>query len=113
MHGVAGLRVGGCDRLLEAQEMPDEEAFADHISLIGDEPNVYEAIATLEFLGKPVTAPGIVSATGLDTAVVRQALRSMAEREVLVETEEHGEPVFEPAHRGWSAAPEQSTGPQR
>ncbi len=93
--------------------MPDEEQFADQISLIGDEPNVYEAIATLEFLGKPVTSADLVSATGLDAAAVRKALRSMAERGVLVETEQEGQPVYEPAHRGWSAAPEQSTGPQR
>lgn len=93
--------------------MPSEQPYPDQISLLGDEANVYEAIATLEYLGKLVGTADIVSATGLDDAVVRESLTSLTGRGVLVERDEDGHASYEPAHRGWSTAPEQSTGPER
>jgi len=91
----------------------EQQPFTDQVSLIGDEANVYEAIATLEFLGRPVGAADIVSSTGLDRAIVGESLQSMTERGLLIETEQDGHKFYEPSHRGWSAAPEQSAGPQR
>ena len=93
--------------------MASEQPFTDQLSLMGKEADVYEAIATLEYLGRPVRTADIVSATGLDEAVVSQALRSLTERGLLLEHEEDGQYVYEPAHRGWSTAPEQSAGPRR
>jgi DNA-binding IclR family transcriptional regulator len=93
--------------------MARKHPFTDQVSLMGKEADVYEAIATLEYLGRPVRIADIVSATGLDEAVVCRALRAMTERGVLVEHEEDGQYVYEPAYRGWSTAPEQSAGPRR
>jgi hypothetical protein len=95
------------------ETMPSEQPFPDHISLIGHEADVYEAIATLEYLGRPVGMVDIVSATGLDEAVVGESLRSLTKRGVLIEHGEDGQAVYEPAYRGWSAAPEQAAGSQR
>jgi hypothetical protein len=80
---------------------------------MGDEADVYEAIATLEFLGRHVGAADIVSATRLDDSHVRESLDALTKRDVLVEHEEGGHEVYEPAYRGWSAAPEQAAGSQR
>jgi DNA-binding IclR family transcriptional regulator len=93
--------------------MASEHPFTDQVSLMGKEADVYEAIATLEYLGRPVRTADIVSATGLDQAVVSRALRALTERGVLVEHEEGDQHVYEPGYRGWSTAPEQSAGPQR
>jgi DNA-binding transcriptional ArsR family regulator len=93
--------------------MGREQPFTDQVSLMGKEADVYEAIATLEYLGRPVRTANIVSATGLDQAVVSQALRALTERGVLVEHEEDDRHAYEPAYRGWSTAPEQSAGAQR
>jgi hypothetical protein len=71
---------------------------------------VYEAIATLEYLGRPVGAADLQSATNLDDAVVRESLKSLTKRGVLIEHVTDGQVNYEPAYRGWSAAPEQATG---
>lgn len=89
------------------------EPYHDDVSLIGVEADLYEAIATLEFLGRPVSAAEIASAAHLDERDVRETLGGLAERGVVVMTGGDGEPAYEPARRGWSAAPEQSAGPQR
>jgi DNA-binding IclR family transcriptional regulator len=93
--------------------MASDQPFTDQVSLMGKEADVYEAIATLEYLGRPVKTSDIVSATGLDEATVRQALRSLTQRGVLVETTEADDRDYEPAYRGWSTAPEQAAGPRR
>ncbi|MGN6679415.1 MAG: hypothetical protein ACTHKL_16765 [Streptosporangiaceae bacterium] len=90
--------------------MASEQPFPNQISLVGDEANVYEAIATLEYLGRPVGTTDLVAATGLDEAVVRECLKSLTDRDVLKRREEDGHAAYEPAYRGWSAAPEQATG---
>jgi hypothetical protein len=90
--------------------------FADQLSLIGLEADVYEAVATLEYLGRPLKTGDITSATGsasLDEPAVLAALDSLADRGVLTVTEQDGEPAYEPAYRGWSAAPDQSAGHRR
>jgi len=57
-----------------------------------------------------VMTSDIVSATGLDEATARDALRSLTERGILVETAESDERDYEPAYRGWSTAPNQQPG---
>jgi|SRR5215475_7797697 len=91
--------------------MRTERPYPDHISLRGEDADVYEAIATLEFLGHHVATEEIVSATGLDDAHVRESLAALTRRDVLVEHEEGGHEVYEPAYRGWSAVPDQAAGP--
>ena len=90
-----------------------EQGFPDQVSLAGHEARVYEAIATLEYLGLPVGTAEITSATGLGEPAVGESIGALTARGVLVEHEQDGRQVYEPAYRGWSTAPEQSAGPQR
>jgi hypothetical protein len=90
-----------------------DAACTDQVSLIGLEADVYEAVATLEYLGRPVKAGDITSATGsasLDEPAVLAALGSLTERGMLTVTEQDGETVYGPAYHGWSTAADQSTG---
>jgi len=91
--------------------MPGQQQFCDQLSLLGDEPDVYEAIATLEFLGKPVRAPDIVTATRLSQAEVAAALADLTKRGIVTRNAGADDPCYEPAYRGWSAVPDQPTGP--
>jgi hypothetical protein len=74
---------------------------------------VYEAVATLEFLGRVPTRTQIGVASGLDNGELDDLLRSMTERHLLVRSQAAGEPAFEPARRDWSAVPGDPAGPQR
>jgi hypothetical protein len=75
--------------------------------------HVYEAIATLEFLGRAPTKSEIGTAAGLGNGELDEMLRSLTERHLLVQSRTSGEPAFEPARRDWSAVPGESEGPQR
>jgi hypothetical protein len=75
--------------------------------------HIYEAIATLEYLGRPVTRAEIGAAVSLDGAELDERLGSLTERGLLVRSTESGEPAFTPAQRGWSAVPDEAAGPQR
>jgi len=78
---------------VDAQELTDVEA------------GVYEAIATLEFSGRPVTAAEVASVTGLDIQTADAIVRALAEQGVLAPSGA-GDGVFSLARRDWSAAPE-------
>jgi hypothetical protein len=90
-----------------------DQPYVDPQSLGDLDLHVYEAIATLEYLGRPATRSEIGAAAGLDSAELDDLLSSMTERRLLVRSQESGEPAFEPARRGWSAVPDEPTGPQR
>jgi predicted transcriptional regulator len=91
----------------------DEKPITDRVTLSDVDAQVYEAIATLEFIGYQVKTKDIVTASDLDEATVRQALRSLTRRGVLVTRKRGAEEVYAPAHRGWSAAPEKAANPNR
>jgi DNA-binding transcriptional ArsR family regulator len=67
---------------------------------------VYEAVATLEYLGSSVTADEIREATGLDASAVGEILDALTEHGVLTRRHTHTGDVFELARRDWSATPE-------
>jgi predicted transcriptional regulator len=91
----------------------DERPLPDQVMLSAVEAEVYEAIATLEFIGRQVTAETLITASDLDEDTVLAALRTLAERGVL-RSERHGSAlVYIPSHRGWSAAPDQAANPSR
>jgi len=73
---------------------------------------IYEAIATLEFSGQRTSLRNIARATSLPEPSVDAQLADMARRGLLRVTEEKADdgPVYIPAQRGWSAAPEQAEG---
>jgi hypothetical protein len=78
---------------LDAQELTDVEA------------GVYEAIATLEYSGRPVTVAEIVSVTGLGSQTVRVIVDALAGQGVLAPVDAVAG-AFRLARRDWSAAPE-------
>jgi hypothetical protein len=71
--------------------------------------DVYEAIATLEYSGRPTNRSQIAAATRLDDEVLDAALESMTSKGML-RTEGSEDPVYVPAQRGWSAQPGQAKG---
>ena len=91
----------------------DDQPMTDRVTLSDVDAQVYEAIATLEFIGYQVKAKDIVTASDLDEDTVLQALRAMTQRGVLVTRKRGSDNVYAPAHRGWSAAPEQAVNPNR
>lgn len=90
-----------------------DQPIRDVVTLGDVDAQVYEAIATLEFIGYQVKAKDIVTSSNLDEGTVRQTLRALTQRGVLVTTKRGSEHVYAPAHRGWSAAPEQAANPHR
>lgn len=93
--------------------MASDQPFADRETLLGDEADVYEAIATLEYLGKPVTVTGLAGATGLPQQRVEALLRDLTGRGLVAAASEDSESDVQPANRGWSAAPDRANGPMR
>ena len=91
----------------------NDQPMIDRVTLSDVDAQVYEAIATLEFIGYQVKAKDIAAASDLDEDTVLQALGAMTKRGVLVTEKRGSEDVYAPAHRGWSAAPEQAANPNR
>ncbi len=91
----------------------DVQPVPDQVTLGPMEAEVYEAIATLEFIGHQVTADAVVTASDLDADTVLTAMRSLIQRGMLRAERQDGALVYVPAHRGWSAAPEQGPNPSR
>jgi len=81
---------------LDAQVLTDIEA------------SVYEAIATLEYAGRPVTAARVAEVTGLDSATAGAIVGALAQHGVLVPADGKGGKRGELslARRDWSAAPD-------
>ena len=67
---------------------------------------VYEAVATLEYMGSAVTADQIREATGLDAPAVGEILDALTEHGVLTRRRTDAGDAFELARRDWSATPE-------
>lgn len=80
---------------VDAQALTDADAY------------VYEAVATLEYSGRPVTRAEIVAVSDLDDQTTSQVLDELVERGVLLRAQAgDGEDVYELARRDWSAAPD-------
>jgi hypothetical protein len=68
--------------------------------------DVYEAVATLEYLGCRVTTDEIMEATGLEGAAAGQILDALTEHGVLRRRRTGAGDAFELARRDWSATPD-------
>jgi DNA-binding transcriptional ArsR family regulator len=68
--------------------------------------DVYEAVATLEYLGRPVTTDEIMEATDLDAPAVGEILDALTEHGVLTRRRANAGDAFELARRDWSATPD-------
>ena len=75
---------------------------------------IYEAIATLEYTGRRTSLGNIATATSLARPSVDKILAEMTRRGLIQSRDEQAEdgPVYVPAQRGWSAAPDQAEGHQ-
>jgi hypothetical protein len=73
---------------------------------------IYEAIATMEFSGQRTSLRNIAAATSLSEPSLDEQLGDMTRRGLLRVTDEKAAdgPVYIPAQRSWSAAPEQAEG---
>jgi hypothetical protein len=91
-----------------------DPALRDVQSLSDTTVMIYEAIATLEFSGQRASARNIAAATSLSGPSLDEELAEMTRRGLLRVADEKADdgPVFIPAQRGWSAAPEQAEGHQ-
>lgn len=87
---------------LDVQGLPDTAVTA------------YEAIATLEFCGQRTSLDNIASATSLARPSLERDLADMTRRRLILRRDEQAAdgPVYIPAQRSWSAAPDQGEGPQ-
>jgi hypothetical protein len=92
--------------------MPErsDPPYVEPVSLTDTDTYLYEAIATMEYTGQPVTRDEIKAAAGLDDATLDAALAELTRRGLLTRTTADGGPFYEPADRGWSTAPEQGQG---
>jgi len=83
---------------------PDIQAVSDANA------DIYEAIATLEYHGRRVGAAAIIAATRLPESDVTASLATLVAQGLLTTEDSDGELVYVPAHRGWSAVPDQAEG---
>jgi hypothetical protein len=83
---------------------------ADTQSVTDMSTGVYEAVATLEHGGHQATRSAVIVATGLADDVVDRCTVELISAGLLVAADDGYEPVYAPAVRGWSAAPEQAEG---
>jgi hypothetical protein len=89
-----------------------ERPYVDPLAFGDLDLHVYEAIATLEYLGRPATRSEIAAAAEIDEGRLAQTLEELTRRGLLICSGSSGEPAYEPARRGWSRAPDVPQGPQ-
>lgn len=88
-------------------EHDDGEPWVDALSLDQAGARVYEAIATLEYLDRPVTKAEIAAAAAVDDGELEQTLADFVARRVVRRVKADGDgSAFILARRDWSAAPE-------
>lgn len=80
--------------------------YVDALSMSAEEAHVYEAVATLEGSGRPVTRSQIAAIGGLDEQALDAALNRLIDHQALVRAPADGEPGYELARRDWRAAPD-------
>src|SRR5215469_13391517 len=87
-----------------------DRPYVEPMSMNEVEAYLYEAIATLEYIGHPVTRTEIVAVADLDDTTIDRTLRDMTDKGLPVHCDYGREPAFEPARRDWSVAPDQASG---
>jgi len=87
-----------------------DHPYVDTVSLTDTDTYVYETIATLEYTGRPATRSQIAAAADLDDETLDRTLAKLTGRGMLTRSDAGDEPAFEPADRGWSAAPDHAEG---
>lgn len=76
-----------------------DRPYAEPMSMNEVEAYLYEAVATLEYIGHPVTRTEIAVVADLDDSTVDRTLRDLTHQGFLVQGDYGGEPTYEPARR--------------
>jgi hypothetical protein len=71
---------------------------------------LYEAVATLEYIGHPVTRTEIAAVADLDDSTIDRTLNDMTDQGFLVQGDYGGEPAYELARRDWRVPPDKAQG---
>ena len=82
-----------------------ERPYVDALSLNAEDTRVYEAVAALEYQGRPATKAEIAATAGLDSAALEQVLDRLTGSKALLRQGTGGGAVYEPASREWSITP--------
>jgi hypothetical protein len=84
----------------------DKPPYVDTQKMSGTDLHVYETVATLEYLGRPVTKKELAAAVALDDQILDDSLEALIRTGALVESEFADQPAFVPARRDWSTTPD-------
>lgn len=76
-----------------------DRPYAEPMSMNEVEAYLYEAIATLGYIGHPVTRTEIAVVADLDDSTVDRTLRDLTNQGFLVQGDYGGEPTYEAARR--------------
>jgi DNA-binding transcriptional regulator LsrR (DeoR family) len=76
-----------------------DRPYAEPMSMNEVEAYLYEAIATLGYIGHPVTRTEIAAVADLDDSTVDRTLRDLTDQGFLVQGDHGGQPAYEPARR--------------
>jgi DNA-binding IclR family transcriptional regulator len=83
----------------------EQRRYVDALSMSAAEAQVYEAIAALEYSGRPASGAEIAHAVDLDQSTVTEALHTLTEREAVIRRGTGDEAEYEPASRAWTVMP--------
>ncbi|HLX51381.1 MAG TPA: hypothetical protein VKS82_23900 [Streptosporangiaceae bacterium] len=82
-----------------------QRRYVDAVSMSDEQAQVYEAIAALEYSGRPASRREIVHAAGLDGAAVDDALHALTECAAVIRRGSGEDAEYEPANREWMVMP--------
>jgi hypothetical protein len=83
----------------------EQRPYVDALSMSDEEAQVYEAIAALEYSGRPASRSEITHAAGLDGSAVDDALHALTERQAVIRRGSGDQAEYEPASRAWTVLP--------
>jgi hypothetical protein len=87
-----------------------DRPYAEPMSMNEVEAYLYEAIATLEYIGHPATRKEIAAVADLDDSTIDRTLKDMTDQAFLVQGDYGGEPAYELARRDWRVPPDRARG---
>ena len=82
-----------------------QRPYVDALSMSDEEAHVYEAIAALEYSGRPASRWEIAYAADLDGTTVDEALHALTERRAVIRHGSGDHAEYEPASREWTVMP--------
>ncbi|HEY1917203.1 MAG TPA: hypothetical protein VGH27_16685 [Streptosporangiaceae bacterium] len=81
------------------------QPYVDALDMSTEETHIYEAVAALEYRGRPVRKADIAATASLTEPALDQALDQLTKRGALRRHGSGDDAEYEPANRDWSAVP--------